>query len=40
MTTVALGLRTWAKACKRKHIPMYATRVSEAEEGQVFYNSD
>ena len=30
MTKVALGLRTWAKACVCMHILAYAARISEA----------
>ena len=33
------SLRTWAKACVRRHIPTYAARVLEAWKRQVFYNN-
>ena len=36
---VGSGLCTWAKACVRRHIPVYTARVLEAWKMQVFYNN-
>ena len=38
-TYMGNDLRTQAKACVRRHIPVYATRVSEACKMQVFCNN-
>ena len=38
-TYVGHGLCTWAKACVRRHIPMYATRVSKAWKRKLFCNN-
>jgi len=39
-TYVGNGPRTWAKTCVRRHIPAYATRVSEVWKMNVFYNNE
>ena len=36
---VGYSLRTWAKACVRRHTPVYAIRVSEVEKIQVVCNN-